>query len=86
MAQVSFEEVQALAALGPDAYVQRVITLFLTHRATPEQYAAMAEAVLRCSESDAGELVACIDRAVLAASDEPGCPTPRWATEEDPHG
>ena len=50
--------------LGPEEYKRRVITLFLTLRATPEQYLAMAEAVLRCSQSAEGQLVGTIDLAI----------------------
>lgn len=66
MDALDFDDIQTLAQLGCDEYLRRVITLFLTHRATPEHYAAMAEAVRACSESSEGDIVACIDRAVLA--------------------
>jgi len=65
---LTLDEIAALQALGCDAYRQRVVGLFLSHRATPAHYAAMAEAVLRCSESEEGYLVEVIDRAVLAAT------------------
>ena len=63
---LTLEEVALLQHLGSDVYQQAVIGLFLSHRATPAQYKAMAAAVLACSQSAEGHLVACIDRAVLA--------------------
>ena len=53
---LTLDEIAALQALGCDAYRQRVVGLFLSHRATPAHYAAMAEAVLCCSESGEGYL------------------------------
>ena len=64
MDECAFEDLGVLMSLGPDEYKRRVITLFLTHRATPEQYLAMAEAVLRCSQSAEGQIVAAIDVAI----------------------
>ena len=38
---LTLDEIAALQALGCDAYRQRVVGLFLSHRATPAHYAAI---------------------------------------------